>query len=115
VKVASEVVPVQEAGPSRAASAVSRGEPEAAAPSSARERKITSLRRFEKEGKVRRVSILTGNGGLLLDFEMERGGDGAMTGCGLPETLIDVVRLSHEGRREEAHDLLDAHLPLVRL
>jgi 4-hydroxy-tetrahydrodipicolinate synthase len=24
------------------------------------------------------------------------------------------VRLSREGRREEAHDLFDAHLPLVR-
>jgi 4-hydroxy-tetrahydrodipicolinate synthase len=45
---------------------------------------------------------------------MERGVDCAMTGCALPETLIDVGRLSHKGRREEAHDLFDAHLPLVR-
>ena len=28
--------------------------------------------------------------------------------------LIDVVRLSREGRREDAHDIFDAHLPLVR-
>jgi 4-hydroxy-tetrahydrodipicolinate synthase len=28
--------------------------------------------------------------------------------------LIDVVRLSAEGRREQAHDLFDAHLPLLR-
>jgi 4-hydroxy-tetrahydrodipicolinate synthase len=28
--------------------------------------------------------------------------------------LCDVVRLSKEGRREEAHDLFDAHLPLLR-
>ena len=28
--------------------------------------------------------------------------------------LCDVVRLSAEGRREEAHDLFDAHLPLLR-
>ena len=28
--------------------------------------------------------------------------------------LIDVVRLSGEGRRDEAHDLFDAHLPLLR-
>ena len=76
--------------------------------------KISSLRRFEKEGKLRRVPILTGNGGLFLDFEMERGADGAMTGYAFPEMLIDVVRLSNEGRREEAHDLFDAHLPLVR-
>ena len=45
---------------------------------------------------------------------MERGADGAMTGYAFPEMLIDVVRLSSEGRREEAHDLFDAHLPLVR-
>ena len=76
--------------------------------------KISALRRFEKEGKLRRVPILTGNGGLFLDFEMERGADGAMTGYAFPEMLIDVVRLSREGRREEAHDLFDAHLPLVR-
>ena len=76
--------------------------------------KISALRRFEKEGKLRRVPILTGNGGLFLDFEMERGADGAMTGYAFPEMLIDVVRLSDEGRREEAHDLFDAHLPLVR-
>jgi 4-hydroxy-tetrahydrodipicolinate synthase len=76
--------------------------------------KISALRRFEREGKLRRVSILTGNGGLFLDFEMERGADGAMTGYAFPEMLIDVVRLSREGRREEAHDLFDAHLPLAR-
>ena len=76
--------------------------------------KISALRRFEKEGTLRRVPILTGNGGLFLDFEMERGVDGAMTGYAFPEMLIDVVRLSREGRREEAHDLFDAHLPLVR-
>ena len=62
----------------------------------------------------RRISIHTGNGGLFLDFEMERGVDGAMTSYAFPKMLIDVVRLSHEGRREEAHDLLHAHLPLVR-
>jgi dihydrodipicolinate synthase/N-acetylneuraminate lyase len=71
-------------------------------------------RRFEQEGKLRRVPILTGNGGLFLDFEMERRVDGAMTGYAFPEMLIDVVRLSREGRREEAHDLFDAHLPLIR-
>jgi len=76
--------------------------------------KISALRRFENEGKLRRVPILTGNGGLFLDFEMERGVDGAMTGYAFPEMLIDVVRVSRERRREEAHDLLDAHLPLVR-
>ena len=76
--------------------------------------KISTLRRFEAEGGLRHVSILTGTGGLFLDFEMERGVDGAMTGYAFPEMLVDVVRLSAEGQRDAAHDLFDAHLPLVR-
>ena len=63
---------------------------------------------------MRRISILCGNGGLFLDFEMERGADGANTGYCFPDMLCDVVRLSAGGRREEAHDLFDAHLPLLR-
>jgi 4-hydroxy-tetrahydrodipicolinate synthase len=76
--------------------------------------KISGLRAFEEKGELRRVPILTGNGALFLDFEMERGADGAMTGYAFPEMLIDVVRLAGQGRRDEAHDLFDAHLPLVR-
>jgi 4-hydroxy-tetrahydrodipicolinate synthase len=76
--------------------------------------KITALRGFQKDGSMRPVSILTGNGGLFLDFEMERGADGAMTGYAFPDMLVDVVRLSKEGRRDAAHDLFDAHLPLMR-
>jgi 4-hydroxy-tetrahydrodipicolinate synthase len=76
--------------------------------------KISALRRFELDGAMRRVSILTGNGSLFLDFEMERGADGGMTGYALPDMLMDVVRLSKEGRRDEAHDLFDAHLPMLR-
>ncbi|MFL5401143.1 MAG: dihydrodipicolinate synthase family protein, partial [Myxococcales bacterium] len=44
----------------------------------------------------------------------ERGADGAMTGYAFPDMLVDVVRLSREGKRDAAHDLFDAHLPLVR-
>jgi 4-hydroxy-tetrahydrodipicolinate synthase len=76
--------------------------------------KISALRAFQAEGSMRPVSILTGNGGLFLDFEMERGADGAMTGYAFPEMLVDVVRLQKAGRRDEAHDLFDAHLPLLR-
>jgi 4-hydroxy-tetrahydrodipicolinate synthase len=76
--------------------------------------KISTLRGFQKDGSLRELSILTGNGGLFLDFEMERGADGAMTGYAFPEMLIDVVNLSKQGKRDAAHDLFDAHLPLVR-
>lgn len=76
--------------------------------------KISALRGFEREGSMRPISILTGNGALFLDFEMERGADGAMTGYAFPEMLVDVVRLSKQGERDAAHDLFDAHLPLIR-
>jgi 4-hydroxy-tetrahydrodipicolinate synthase len=76
--------------------------------------KISTLRGFQKDGSLRPLSILTGNGGLFLDFEMERGADGAMTGYAFPELLIDVVRLSKQGDRDAAHNLFDAHLPLIR-
>jgi len=76
--------------------------------------KISALRAFQADGSLRPLSILTGNGGLFLDFEVERGADGAMTGYAFPEMLADVVRLSAAGKRDEAHDLFDAHLPLLR-
>ncbi|MGD0796804.1 MAG: dihydrodipicolinate synthase family protein [Acidobacteriaceae bacterium] len=76
--------------------------------------KISVLRGFQRDGSLRPLSILTGNGALFLDFEMERGADGAMTGYAFPDMLVDVVKLSQQGKREAAHDLFDAHLPLIR-
>ncbi|MET7242238.1 dihydrodipicolinate synthase family protein [Methylobacterium sp. EM32] len=76
--------------------------------------KISALRAFQRDGSLRPISILCGNGGLFLDFECERGADGANTGYAFPEMLVDVVRLSGAGERERAHDIFDAHLPLLR-
>jgi 4-hydroxy-tetrahydrodipicolinate synthase len=76
--------------------------------------KISTLRGFEADGSLRHVSILCGNGGLFLDFECERGADGAMTGYAFPDMLVDVVKLQKAGKRDQAHDLFDAHLPLIR-
>jgi len=76
--------------------------------------KISALRRFQAEGSLRPLSILCGNGGVFLDFEMERGADGAMTGYAFPDMLVELVRLSAAGERDRAHDLFDAHLPLIR-
>jgi 4-hydroxy-tetrahydrodipicolinate synthase len=76
--------------------------------------KISALRAFQLDGSLRPLSILTGNGGLFLDFELERGADGAMTGYAFPDMLVDVVKLAQEGQRDAAHDLFDAHLPLIR-
>ncbi len=76
--------------------------------------KISKLRAMQKAGDLRDVSILCGNGGMFLDFEPERGADGAMTGYGFPDMLTELVGLFAAGRRDEAHDLFDAHLPLIR-
>lgn len=76
--------------------------------------KISAMRGFERDGTMKHISILTGNGGVFIDFEMERGADGAMTGYGFPDMLNDIVRLSKQGQRDAAHDLFDAHLPLIR-
>ena len=76
--------------------------------------KISALRAWERDGSMRHIPILCGNNALFLDFEMERGADGANTGYCFPDMLVDVVRLSAQGKRDEAHDLFDAHLPLIR-
>jgi 4-hydroxy-tetrahydrodipicolinate synthase len=76
--------------------------------------KITALRSLQSEGALRPISILTGNGGLFLDFELERGADGAMTGYAFPDMLVDLVKVAQSGQRGPAHDLFDAHLPLIR-
>lgn len=75
--------------------------------------KISTLRSWQAEGSLRPISILCGNGGLFLDFEPERGADGAMTGYAFPDMLADLMRL-HATDRDAAHDLFDAHLPLIR-
>ncbi|WP_184393966.1 dihydrodipicolinate synthase family protein [Rhizobium sp. BK650] len=76
--------------------------------------KISKLRAMQKVGDLRPFSILCGNGGMFLDFEPERGADGAMTGYGFSDMLVELVGLFAAGKRDEAHDLFDAHLPLIR-
>ena len=77
--------------------------------------KLSAIRAAGERGEVRRVSILTGNGGgLFLPEELSRGADGAMTGFAWPEMMVDVVAAHARGDVERAHDLFDAYLPLAR-
>jgi len=77
--------------------------------------KLSALRGASDRGEVRRVSILTGNGGgLFLPEELSRGADGAMTGFAYPEMMVGVCRAHAAGDIERAHDLFDAYLPLAR-
>jgi 4-hydroxy-tetrahydrodipicolinate synthase len=76
--------------------------------------KLTKVREGEQKPGRRRVSILVGNGGLYYPQEMRRGADGAMTGFAYPEMLVQVYELFAAGKAEEAEDLFDIYLPLVR-
>lgn len=77
--------------------------------------KLSAIRAASDKGDVKRVSILTGNGGgLFLPEELTRGADGAMTGFAYPEMMVEVVAAHARGERERAHDLFDAYLPLAK-
>jgi len=75
--------------------------------------KITDLREAERHG-TRRISILVGNGGLHYPQELGRGVDGAMTGFAYPESLVKTQELYKAGKREDAEDIYDAYLPIIR-
>ena len=75
--------------------------------------KLTALKAAMSNG-MRQVAILTGNGGIFLPHELERGADGANTGYAYPEMLVQLVKLIKSGERAAAHDLFDRHLPLLR-
>lgn len=75
--------------------------------------KITALRQAEAAGR-RRLSILCGNGGLFLPEELARGADGAMTGFGYPEMMVELCRPVGPEQGNRTRDLFDAYLPLVR-
>lgn len=77
--------------------------------------KLSAIRAASDKGELRRIAILTGNGGgLFLPEELTRGADGAMTGFAYPEMMVDVCAAHATGNIERAHDLFDAYLPLAR-
>jgi 4-hydroxy-tetrahydrodipicolinate synthase len=77
--------------------------------------KLSAIRAASDKGDLKRISILTGNGGgLFLPEELTRGADGAMTGFAYPEMMVDVCRAHAGGDIEKAHDIFDAYLPLAR-
>jgi 4-hydroxy-tetrahydrodipicolinate synthase len=77
--------------------------------------KLSAIRASSAKGDIKRVSILTGNGGgLFLPEELIRGADGAMTGFAYPEMMVDVCRAHAAGQQGKAQDIFDAYLPLAR-
>ena len=76
--------------------------------------KLSAIRKLCDGREHRRVSILCGNGGIHLPQEYLRGADGAMTGFAFPEMLVRMDRLFQLGKPEEAEDLNDLYLPIIR-
>jgi 4-hydroxy-tetrahydrodipicolinate synthase len=77
-------------------------------------KKLSQLRKACDGTARRTISILVGNGGLYVPQELRRGADGVMTGFAYPEMLVSVCSLFQAGQSEEAEDLFDVYLPLVR-
>ncbi len=77
--------------------------------------KLSAVRTAMEKGDLRKISILTGNGGgLFLPEELVRGANGAMTGFAYPEMMIDVCNAYKAGNVDRAFDIFDAYLPLAR-
>ncbi|HEX4935169.1 MAG TPA: dihydrodipicolinate synthase family protein [Gemmatimonadaceae bacterium] len=74
--------------------------------------KISRTRASERDG-ARRVSVVSGNGGLLLPQSLARGADGIMTGFSFPEMLVECYERHARGEADAAEDLYDAYLPLI--
>ena len=75
--------------------------------------KLTEIRSAEAAG-LRRVTILTGNNGIHLVQELERGADGAMTGFAFPDVLARVMEHFASREFDQAADLFDDYLPVNR-
>ncbi len=77
--------------------------------------KLSAICTAMQKGELRKISILTGNGGgLFLPEELVRGADGAMTGFAYPEMMVDVCAAYAAGNVERAFDIFDAYLPLAK-
>ena len=76
--------------------------------------KLSRLRASAARDGRRRIAILVGNGALYYPLELARGADGAMTGFAYPELLVEVYDRFVAGREDDAFDLYDAYLPLIR-
>ena len=77
--------------------------------------KLSAICTAMQKGELRKISILTGNGGgLFLPEELVRGANGAMTGFAYPEMMVDVCAAYAAGNVQRAFDIFDAYLPLAK-
>ena len=76
--------------------------------------KLSRLVSHRDNNLSRKYSIFVGNGGLYVPQELERGADGIMTGFAFTEMLVDLYNLFFNNDKQEAEDLFDIYLPLIR-
>ncbi len=76
--------------------------------------KLSAIRQAERDGRARRVAILTSNNAMHLPQELDRGADGAMVGVALSDIVVAICRTHRGGDGTRAHNLYDAVLPLIR-
>ena len=76
--------------------------------------KLSAIREGCDTDKVPRLSILVGNAALFLPQELQRGADGVMTGFPYVKMLVTVEGLHRAGNINEAEDIFDTFLPLIR-
>jgi 4-hydroxy-tetrahydrodipicolinate synthase len=77
-------------------------------------KKLSAVRKACDGTAHRRVAIFVGNGGLYVPQELLRGADGIMTGFAYPDVLVEIYDLFAVGRGDDAEDLYDRYLPLLR-
>lgn len=75
--------------------------------------KTVALREAETKG-IRRLALFEGHQGLHFPQALDRTVDGAFSAFAYPEALIKLQELHEAGKRDDAEDIFDAYLPLMR-
>ncbi len=76
--------------------------------------KLSRLLRYRDSHLNRKYSVFVGNGGLYVPQELKRGADGIMTGFAFTEMLVNLYNLFFNDDKQNAEDLFDIYLPLIR-
>ena len=72
-----------------------------------------SAKMAELRGLTDAFQIFGGSGGIYLLAELDAGADGAMTGFGMLEMLVEIVREHRAGNRDAARACFERALPLM--
>ncbi len=76
--------------------------------------KLSRIVEAQQSGAARRVSLMPSNNGAHLPQILARGGNGTMAGFAYTDALVNVFKLYQAGAIDQALDLHDALMPLMR-